>query len=43
MFVGVWDHFSKDRSVYGKDGLHLDSVTNARLGKVLDEGVRIEL
>ena len=43
MFVDVWDHFSKDRSLYGKDGLHLSSVGKARLGRVLDEGIRKEL
>ena len=43
MFVDVWDHFNRDRSLYGKDGLHLSSVGKARLGRVLDEGVRKEL
>ena len=43
MYVNVWDHFSRDRSLYGKDGLHLNRVGKARLGRVLDEGVRKEL
>ena len=43
MFVDVWDHFNKDRSLYGKDGLHLSSVGKARLGRVLDEGIRKEI
>ena len=43
MYVDVWDHFSSDRSLYGKDGLHLNRVGKARLGRVLDEGMRKEL
>jgi hypothetical protein len=43
MFVDVWDHFNADRSLYGKDGLHLSSVGKARLGRVLDEGIRKEI
>ena len=43
MFVDVWDHFNTDRGLYGKDGLHLSSVGKARLGRVLDEGVRKEI
>ena len=40
MFVDVWDHFSQDRSLYGRGGLHLNRVGKARLGRVLDENVR---
>ena len=40
MFVDVWDHFNRDRSLYGKDGLNLSSVRKARLGRVLDESIR---
>ena len=29
--------------MYGKDGLHLSSVGKARLGRVLDEGIRKEM
>lgn len=43
MFADVWDHFNRDRSLYGKDGLHLSSVGKARLGRVLDESVREEI
>ncbi len=42
-FVDVWDHFNRDRSLYGKDGLHLGSVGKARLCRLLDDGVRKEL
>ena len=43
MFVDVWDHFNRDRSLYGKDGLHLSGVGKARLGRVLDESIRKEI
>ena len=43
MFVDVWDHFNRDRSLFGKDGLHLSSVGKARLGRVLDESIRKEM
>ena len=43
MYIDVWDHFNRDRSLYGKDGLHLSSVGKARLGRVLDEGIRNEI
>lgn len=39
-FVDVQDHFNSDRSLYGKDNLYLNRVGKARLGRVLDEGVR---
>lgn len=39
MFVDLWDHFSYSRSIYGKDGLHLNRVGKARLGRVLVEHV----
>ena len=37
MFVDVWDHFNRDRSLYGKDELHLNSVGKARLGWVKEK------
>ena len=43
MFVDVWDHFNRDRSLYGRDGLHLSSVGKARLGRVLDDSIRKEI
>ena len=43
MYVDVWDHFSNDRSLFSGDGLHLNRVGKARLGRVLDEGVKYEL
>ena len=43
MFVDVWDHFNRDRTLYGKDGLHLSTVGKARLGRVLDENIRKQL
>ena len=43
MYVDVWDHFNKDRTLYGKDGLHLSCVGKARLGRVLDENIRVEM
>ncbi len=43
MYVDVWDHFSRDRTLYVKDGLHLSSVGKARLGRVLDESARKEI
>lgn len=36
-FVNVWNYFSCDRSYFGKDGLHLNTVEKARLGMVLEE------
>ena len=43
MYVDVWDHFSNDWSLFSEDGLHLNRVGKARLGRVLDEGVKYEL
>ena len=43
MYVDVWDHFINDRSLFSGDGFHLDRVGKARLGRVLDEGVKYEL
>ena len=43
MFVDLWDDFCTDRNFYGKDGLHLNRIGKARLGRALDEGVRREL
>lgn len=43
MFVDVWDHFIHDRSLFANDGLHLNCVGKARLGRVLDEEISKEL
>ncbi len=43
MYVDVWDHFNRDRSLYSKDGLHLNRGGKERLGRVLDDGVKKEL
>lgn len=43
MSADVWDHFGQNRSLYGRDGLHVNSVGKARLARVLGEGVRKEL
>ena len=38
MYIDVWDHFSNDRSMFAclfnRDGLHLNRVGKARLGRV---------
>ena len=34
--------FINDRSLFSGDGLHLNGVGKARLGRVLDEGVKYE-
>lgn len=36
-FFELWHHFNRDRSLYSRDGLHLNSVGKARLGRVLGE------
>lgn len=43
MFVDILDHFYQDRSPVGNDGLHLNRVGKAGLGRVLGEGVSKEL
>ena len=42
MYVDVWNHFSNDRSLFSRNGLHLNRVGKARLGRVLDESVKYE-
>lgn len=39
--IDLWDHFNCDRSLYARDGLHLNGIGKARLGRVLDENVRL--
>ena len=39
-YLDVWEHFCSDRSLFSRDGLHLNSVGKARLGRVLDQKVR---
>ena len=36
-FVDMWDHFSSDRTLFGRDGLHLNAIGKARFGRVLEE------
>ena len=43
MYIDVWDHFTNSRNLFSKDGLHLNRVGKARLGRVLDVGVKYEL
>ena len=39
-FVNTWDHFYYDASLFCSDGLNLNQVRAARLGRLLDEAVR---
>ena len=39
-YVNTWDHFYHDASLFASDGLHLNQVGAARLGRLLDEAVR---
>ena len=39
-YVNTWDHFYYDSSLYSSDGLHLNQVGAARLGRILDGAVR---
>lgn len=43
MSVDVWNYFSPDRSLFGKDRLNLNRTEKARLRRVLDEEVRLEI
>lgn len=43
MFDDVWDYFNRGMSPYDKDGPHLNHISKAKLGRVLNEGVRIDL
>lgn len=43
MFVDVWNHFIHDRTLFANDGLHLNCIGKARLGRVLDQEVLVEL
>ena len=43
MFVDVWDQLNKDRRPYSRDDLRLNRAGKARLGRVLDEGMRKKL
>ena len=42
LFVDVGDHFNKNRSLYSRDGLHLNRAGKATFSSVPDEGVRKE-
>ena len=43
MYINVWDNFSNDRSLFNGNGLHLNRIGKARLGRILDEGVKYKL
>ena len=36
-FFDLWHHFCLDRTLYARDGLHLNCVGKARLGRVIGE------
>ena len=38
-YFDVWEHFCSDRSLYSRDGLHLNMVGKARFGRVLRDKV----
>ena len=37
LFFDLWHHFSQDRTLYARDGIHLNCVGKARLGRVIGE------
>ena len=39
-FVDFWEDFSRDRSLFGRDGLHLSQVGAARFGRLLDGEIK---
>ena len=39
LYFDLWHHFCSDRTLYARDGLHLNCVGKARLGRVLGECV----
>ena len=39
-FVDTWNHFYRKPDLFNKDGLHLNEVGSARLGRLLNEAVR---
>lgn len=39
-FFDLWHHFSRDKTLYARDGLHLNCVGKARLGRVIGESLR---
>ena len=38
-FINTWDHFYKKSDLFANDGLHLNPVGSARLGRLLSEAV----
>ena len=36
-FFDLWHHFCRDRTLYARDGIHLNCVGKARLGRVIGE------
>lgn len=36
-YIDLWVSFSSERSLFGRDGVHLNRVRMTRLGRVLDE------
>lgn len=39
-FVDTWDHFYYDKSLFSGDGVHLNEVGAARLGRLLNDAVK---
>ena len=39
-FINTWDHFYQKSELFSNDGLHLNCVGSARLGRLLNEEVR---
>ena len=37
-FINVWDEFQDQKLLYARDGIHLNSIGNARLGRLIDTG-----
>ena len=38
-YINLWDHFYNQPILFRNDGLHLNSVGSARLGKLLNDAV----
>ena len=41
-FANFWNNFMYENHLYGRDGVHLNQVGNARLGRLLDDAVKAE-
>ena len=38
-YLDLWSNFNGQNNLFARDGIHLNSVGNARLGRVLDQGL----